>query len=130
MRFEYDCFVKNKVSVWCGSFESKKEFLKYTETIYTNRGEAVSSFLDEFHISDFDEDYQEKLYVEQDENLAEQLSRVSYIENFTEEINNDLSKVDTAQLNSFLFIFDMDISFLPANDNTVMKPLGVYDYRK
>lgn len=129
MKIEYDCFARYKVSVWYGNFGSDKDFYDYISTSYSDRGEAISCFLEHYCISDFDEDYTERLFVESNTELTKQIVKVSYIENFFEAISKDMDSEKVKDANSLLFIFDCDISYMRNYDNSVMSPLGVYDYK-
>ena len=130
MKIEYDCAVQGRVSVWYGQLGSQDGLDDYTEVTYSQHGDAQSRFLDDFPMSDFDEDYTEKFYFENVDALRRSLKLFSYIETFMEQIEIDLKDIGIEEQDSLFFVYDCDASFMKDFSRTQIQLLGVYDYSK
>lgn len=130
MKLEYDCFGAGRVSVWIGRFGKKEQFTDYMEVTYTEYGESVSGFLNDYPISDFDEDFSEKFFFENEGILERTLPLFSYIETFKDDLEKDLLNIDVNNRDSILFVFDCDASFMKDFTNPRMQLSGVYNYTK
>lgn len=60
----------NKVSVWLGNFDSKREFGNYMEEQFDEEGDMTSVFMSDFEIEFIDSQFQEVLY---DDNLKKKI---------------------------------------------------------
>ncbi|MES5918677.1 immunity 22 family protein [Bacillus cereus group sp. RP37] len=76
--------MKEKVSIWVGNFESKDEFLNYTNNEYTEDGDSISSnFEKDFNLIYYDRDLVEKEWVSQSKNnIKDLLKGFSYVDQF------------------------------------------------
>lgn len=70
------------VSLWIGNTKSEDELLEYVELVYTDDGDCLpSQFLKDFNIDidDFDDDYIERVCLEQNvSSITELISGCSY----------------------------------------------------
>ncbi|MBZ4224022.1 immunity 22 family protein [Bacillus wiedmannii] len=123
--------MKEKVSIWVGNFESKDEFLNYTNTEYTEDGDSISSnFEKDFNLIYYDRDLVEKEWVSQSKNnIKDLLKDFSYIDQLIQQFNytNCEKKFNTA-----ILIYNMEYN---AKERKVkfksneLEFVGVYQYR-
>ena len=110
----------NKVSVWLGNFDSKREFGNYMEEQFDEEGDMTSVFMSDFAIEFIDSQFQEVLY---DDNLKkENLMSASYSESFLDCITADFSKY-----NCIVLLYDFNYHGTAQNTDKMIF-VGVYDY--
>ena len=123
--------MKEKVSIWVGNFESKDEFLNYTNNEYTEDGDSISSnFEKDFNLIYYDRDLVEKEWVSQSKNnIKDLLKDFSYIDQLIQQFNYTNCE---KKLNAAILIYNMEYN---AKERKVkfksneLEFVGVYQYR-
>ncbi len=123
--------MKEKVSIWVGNFESKDEFLNYTNTEYTENGDSISSnFEKDFNLIYYDRDLVEKEWVSQSKNnIKDLLKGFSYVDQFIQQFNNTNRE---KKFNAVILIYNMESNAKERKvkfKNNELEFVGVYQYR-
>lgn len=123
--------MKEKVSIWVGNFESKDDFLNYTNIDYTEDGDSISSnFEKDFSLIYYDRDLVEKGWVIQSKNnIKDLLKGFSYVDQFIQQFNYTNCE---KKFNAAILIYNMEYN---AKERKVkfksneLEFVGVYQYR-
>lgn len=98
------------VSLWIGKSESDEELLNYVETDYTEDGDCLpSQFLKDFNIDidDFDEDYIERVCLENDTNsVSEIIDGCSYGDIVVPEFEKMVDGIQVKKINSGILLYN------------------------
>lgn len=75
----------NKVSIWIGKCLTAADFREYADEQYSEEGELTSTFMKEFKINFYDDQFKELLFKDGD-TKKDVFNDFSYSENFMERI--------------------------------------------
>lgn len=111
--------MENIVSIWIGITNSESKLNEYVKEKYTEEGEMKSSFMEDFKIDFYDENFRECLFSKDKISI----NQFSYSESFIEKIN----KIEMENCNSFILLYNFtyDKSVLK---NKNFKFIGCFDY--
>ena len=112
---------KNKISIWIGNFYSQEELDVYLEKKYSEDGDAVSNFMNDFKISYYDEDFQEAYYDKEKKEVSELMEPLSYSEMIIPKLTNLKEKYNSVVC---LYNYEYNMSVIESDK---LKLVGVYD---
>lgn len=123
--------MKENVSIWVGNFESKDDFLNYTNIEYTEDGDSISSnFEKDFNLIYYDRDLVEKEWFSQSiNNKKDLLKGFSYVDQFIQQFDNTHCE---KKFNAAILIYNMECNAKERKvkfKNNELEFVGVYQYR-
>ncbi|GAA0086286.1 immunity 22 family protein [Clostridium sp. CTA-7] len=128
---------KGYVSLWIGNIKSDDELLEYVELVYTDDGDCLpSQFSKDFNIDidDFDDDYTEKVCLEQNvTSITELISGCSYDDIVIPKYEKITDGVSIAKCNAgiLLYNFQYDENVKSVNNKDYeFKFIGLVGYVK
>ncbi len=125
-----ECFEEGTVSVWYGDFCSDDDLSAYLAISYSEEDDDAwgGGFLSDFNISDFDEDFSERVFWESDTERGD-VEGVSYVASFIAPLQEDLKRIDNGA-NSLFFVYDCNAANVAFSADARMRLLSVYHYKK
>ena len=131
---------KNITGIWLTKFENANSLREYVEFTYLeNEDNPKSKFAQEIGINHFDSDFIESIFLKDSLELAKQVTKVSFAENFISELTEKLSSIDYTNKNSIISLTGIKdrnnsvneklFNFFPVeNTNDKLQFVGLFNY--
>ena len=114
---------QGKVAIWVGNFDSEEKFMDLMRENYTEDGDLNSLFMEAFTIDYIDSQFQEILFIENNTDVLNLITPLSYAETFK---TNLASSVLQGNSIVALFNFEYDKSVI---ETDALSFVGNYDYK-